>query len=119
MPSVPTVVVIDDDAGYLRAFGRVLAEGGFNPALYRSLAAFLASPPEQWPRCIVLDIWLSDTADLDLERYVDVLGTAIPVIVTTAFEDESVRAKARQLGCMAYFEKSADVSTLLDLIRSC
>lgn len=115
---LPQVVVVEDDSATLKALGRVLRAGGFEPVPYRSAEEFLASPPLRLPVCLVLDIKLGGMSGLDLQRHLRAMGSSLPVIVMTAVDDDRVREESYQLGCTAYLSKESDGEILLDLIRS-
>ena len=114
----PLVVVIEDDQATLKALGRALRAGGFDTAPYRSAEAFLASPPDRQPKCIVIDVQLGERSGLDLQRRLRELGSTIPVIVMTAFDDPRVRETARRIGCAAYLDKGTDIEELLAIVRA-
>jgi FixJ family two-component response regulator len=117
--SAPLVVVVDDDLGVLKAFGRVLRAAGFDAATYSSAEEFLTAPPPRRVHCLVLDVQLGGMSGLDLQRHLRAHGSPLPIIIVTAFDDDEVRGEARAAGCAGYFDKQTDVDVLLDLIKSC
>jgi FixJ family two-component response regulator len=117
-PSLPLVVVIEDDRATLKALGRVLRAGGFETAAYSSAEEFLATPPTQHPLCLVVDVQLGRMSGLELQRRLRASAPTLPVIVMTAFEDPRVRAEAQRLGCAGFLDKSADIEDLLNLLRT-
>jgi FixJ family two-component response regulator len=116
--SPPLVVVVEDDLATLRALGRVLRAGGFEAAMYGSAEEYLASPPLRLPTCMVIDVQLGKYSGLDLQRQLKGLGSTVPVIVMTAFDDPRRRAEAYRLGCVAYLDKGSDIEELLSVVRS-
>jgi FixJ family two-component response regulator len=114
----PLVVVVEDDLPTLKALGRVLRAGGFEPAPYTSAEEFLVSPPSRLPVCLVLDVRLGGMSGLELQRRLHAQGSNVPVIVMSAFEDEGIRDEALRMGCIGYVHKEADADVLLKMIRS-
>jgi FixJ family two-component response regulator len=114
----PLVVVVEDNRSTLRALSRVLRAGGFEPAPYNSAEQYLASPPKRLPLCVVLDVRLSRTSGLDLQRQLQVVGPSLPVIVMSAFDDPRVRDEAIRMGCVGYVHKEDDAAALLEMIRA-
>src|SRR5262245_56342334 len=114
----PLIVVVEDDLATLRALGRVLRAGGFEPATYSSAEAFLAAPPERRPACLLLDIQLGGMSGLQLQRELKARGSTVPVVVMTAFDEQRLRDEAYENGCAGYLDKVADIDELLMLIRS-
>ena len=114
----PLVVVIEDDLATLKALGRVLRAGGLDAAMYSRAEEFLAAPPERPPKCLVIDLHHGDLSGLDLQRQLKAIGSAVPVIVMTAFDDPRVRAEAYRIGCVAYLDKGSDIEELLAVVHS-
>jgi FixJ family two-component response regulator len=114
----PLVVVVEDDVATLRALGRALRAGGFEAAMYSSAEEFLASPPARLPKCLVVDVQLRELSGLELQRRLRALGSTLPVIVMTAFDDPRVRAEAHRMGCAGYLDKGSDFEELLEVIQS-
>jgi FixJ family two-component response regulator len=115
----PVVVVIEDDPAALTALSRVISATGLEPAPYRSAEAYLSAPPAQSPRCVVVDLHLQGMSGLDLKRRLTAMGSSIPTIVMTAFDEPRIRDQARRLGCVGCFDKSSEVDELLAMIRGC
>lgn len=112
------VVVVDDDHAVLKAMARLLRAGGFDPVAYSSAEQFLASPPDQLPVCLVLDVRLGGMSGLDLHRRLRTLGSSLSVIVMTAVDDDAVRREAHELGCAAFLTKDTEADVLLNLIQT-
>ena len=117
-PPHPLVVIVEDDAATLTAMGRVLRAVGFDIASYRSGEDFFAAPPDRLPYCVVVDVGLGTMSGLDLQRRLAMLGSSLPVIVMTGYDDPRIRAEATRMGCAGYVEKSSDIDVLLDRIRA-
>jgi FixJ family two-component response regulator len=113
------VVVIEDDPAALTALSRVISASGLEPAPYRTAEAYLAAPPALPQRCLVVDLRLPGMSGLDLKRRLAAMGSTIPTIVMTSFEEPRVREQALRLGCVGYFDKSCEVGELLATIREC
>jgi FixJ family two-component response regulator len=116
-PSV-VVVVIEDDPAALTALSRVISASGLEPAPYRTAEAYLAAPPSQPPRCLVVDLHLPGISGIELKRRLAAMGSTVPTIVMTAFEEPRIREQALRLGCVGYFDKSSSVDDLLATIRA-
>jgi FixJ family two-component response regulator len=112
-----TVVVVEDDAGMLKALERLLRAGGFQAVLFSSAEALLGTDAAASAACLVLDIHLPGLSGFELRRRLTVLGHQQPVIFITAVDDEAARDEARQLACIAYFRKPFEGAALLSAIR--
>jgi FixJ family two-component response regulator len=115
---LPTVAIVDDDLGTLKALGRLLRACHFEPVPYASAEAFLASPPLGTPVCLVLDIELGGMSGLELQRRLNAAGSTLPVIIVTGFEDQRVRDEACRLGCVAFLHKDSNADVVIGVIRA-
>jgi FixJ family two-component response regulator len=118
MSDAPVVVVVEDDPASRTTLGRVLRAGGFEPAVYESAEAYLASPPTVEPLGMLLDIHLPAISGLELQRWLRDRGSSIPIIIITAFDDARAQARAEALGCVAYLHKPCEAQQILNLLRS-
>ena len=53
---VPTIFLVNDDAGVRKALSRVLREEGWSVETFESAEAFLARPDQTAQGCVVLDV---------------------------------------------------------------
>src|SRR5262245_135435 len=100
----PLVVVVDDDPAVLKALGRVLRAAGFETATYSSAEDYLTAPPSRAAHCLVLDVQLGGISGLDLQRHLRARGSTLPVIILTAYDDDTIRRAAWTAGCAGYFD---------------
>jgi FixJ family two-component response regulator len=117
-PAPTLVAVIEDDAVSRSALGRLLEAGGFEPALFSSAEAFLASQATRAWRCLILDVHLTGMSGIDLQRRLRSEGCDVPVIVCTGDRADMTRERAQQAGCVAFLLKPYSADTLLPLLRS-
>jgi FixJ family two-component response regulator len=117
MADQPTVViVVDDDAGFLKGVARLLAHNGIDSRTFASAEALLDSGSAQAATCLLLDIHLGGISGIDLQCRLAASGSKCPVIFMTANEDEATRNKALDAGCIAYLRKPFAGHVLLDAI---
>jgi FixJ family two-component response regulator len=65
-----TVYVIDDDAEFRTAIGRVLKMAGYQVALYESASQLLDHlPSEEEPGCVLLDVKMPDVSGTDVQGH--------------------------------------------------
>ncbi|MGZ9272661.1 MAG: response regulator transcription factor, partial [Candidatus Binatia bacterium] len=113
----PSIVVVEDDAGMSKAIARLLRAAGFQTKSFASAEEFLQTDAASEADCLVLDVHLPGISGFDLRRRLAALGQNMPVIFITAQDEDSVRAEAEQLDCIAYFRKPFQGSELLGAIR--
>jgi FixJ family two-component response regulator len=112
----PVVIVVDDDAGFLKGVARLLESHGIDSRTFASAEALLESDGVQAATCLLLDINLGGISGLALRRRLAAAGSKCPVIFMTANDDETTRNKAMEVGCVAYLRKPFAGHVLLDAI---
>lgn len=112
-----TIAVVDDDASIRRSTGRLLNAYGFAAVEYPSAEAFLLRDQELPIHCLVLDIDLGGISGIELQQRLNATGAGLPVIFITALEDERLRNRAEQAGCVAYLRKPFAGSVLIAAIK--
>jgi FixJ family two-component response regulator len=110
----PLIVVIDDDASFNTAIGRLLRLSGFRTQSFASAEDFLRQPTSA--HCLVLDLHLSGMSGLDLQARLADDGRPVPIVFVTAMEDSGIRLRAMQAGAAAYLEKPFDERRLLEVL---
>ncbi|MGW4487216.1 response regulator [Amycolatopsis sp. NPDC004368] len=81
----PTALIVDDDAGFRRAAGRLLAARGFAVVAEAADAAHaLAAVRTHHPDCVLLDVHLPDGDGLALARTLAALAGPRPRILVTS-----------------------------------
>jgi FixJ family two-component response regulator len=117
MAEQPTVViVVDDNAGFLKGVARLLALNGIDTRTFASAEALLESCSAQTATCLLLDIHLGGISGIELQRRLAASGSKCPVIFMTANDDEATRNEAVDAGCIAYLRKPFARQVLLDAI---
>lgn len=90
---------------------------GYQTQGYTSAEMFLEADSTSTIGCLVLDINLGGISGIQLRRQLSSLGSALPVIFITAFDDEAVEAEAREAGCLAYLHKPFAAKLLLSAVE--
>jgi FixJ family two-component response regulator len=117
MAAQPTVViVVDDNAGFLKGVARLLAHNGIESRTFASAEALLESGSAQTATCLLLDIHLGGISGIELQRRLAASGSKCPVIFMTANDDEATRNDAVDAGCIAYLRKPFARDVLMDAI---
>jgi FixJ family two-component response regulator len=112
-----SIAVVDDDASFARALGRLLRAAGFEVLTYPSGEAFLEAKTQPPPDCLVFDIQLGSGMDgVELLHKVRGRGNFTPVIFVTAHDAVDVREQALHAGCAAYLRKPVASRTLLEAV---
>ena len=117
MAAKPTVViVVDDNAGFLKSVVRLLSVHGFAIRTFSSAEVLLDSDAARTAACLLLDIHLGGISGIELRRRLAASGSTCPVIFMTAIDDDFTRQEAINAGCVAYLKKPFEPQMLLDAI---
>jgi FixJ family two-component response regulator len=66
---------------------------------------------------LLLDIHLGGMSGIELRQQLKALGCSLPVIFMSAFDDEKMRGRALQEGCVAYLRKPFPSRLLIEAIE--
>jgi FixJ family two-component response regulator len=115
--AVPTVFIIDDDAGMRRAVQDLVESVGLRAESFSTGEEFLRTQPPAGPCCLVLDVRLPQMSGLDFQHQLAEIGVQIPVIFITAHGDIPMSVRALKSGAVEFLTKPFRDQDLLDAIQ--
>lgn len=116
-PTLPTVVVVDDDVSVRESLELLIQNEGWQPALFESAQAFLARLPTVVPSCLILDVNLPDLSGLDIQQRISDEKSSTPIIFITGFGDVPTSVRAMKAGAAEFLTKPLDDQVLIRAIR--
>jgi FixJ family two-component response regulator len=116
-PAVPTVFVIDDDAGMRQAIQDLAESVGLRAETFTTGEEFLRKPRTSDPSCLVLDVRLPQMSGLDFQQKLAELGVSIPIVFITAHGDIPMSVRALKSGAVEFLTKPFRDQDLLDAIQ--
>jgi len=105
------VAVVDDDALVRDAAASLIRSFGYRTAIYPSADAYLAAETGD-TACVLTDLQMPGRSGLDLRQSLRERGSAVPVILMTAYPTEDLRARAASLDLVALLDKPVDPDLL-------
>jgi FixJ family two-component response regulator len=114
---LPTVFVIDDDAGVRASIQGLLKSVGLRSESFGTAQDFLCSKRPDGPSCLVLDVRLPGVNGLDLQGELAKAGVRIPIIFITGHGDIPMSVKAMKSGAVEFLTKPFRDQDLLDAIH--
>jgi RNA polymerase sigma factor (sigma-70 family) len=111
------VYVVDDDPSVRRALSRLLRSVGLRVETFPTAQAFLGSPPQDQPACLVLDVRLPGPSGLDLQAALREAGRPLPIVFITAHGSVSTSVRAMKGGAVDFLQKPFNDQELLDSIQ--
>ncbi|MEZ5083135.1 MAG: response regulator [Bacteroidales bacterium] len=111
------IYIIDDDQYVRRGFGILLKSAGFESSSYGSSEEFMEKCSPVPTDLVLLDYHLPGMSGGELMEYFQSVNLNIPVIIVTAYDDQSSRDAAKKYGAIAYLRKPVDGEALIDLVK--
>ena len=118
MAALKTFSVIDDDLSIRASTEGLLRSYGYRVRAYASADDFLATADLKDCECIISDVQMPGKNGYDLLRRLAELDLPIPVVLITAYFDESAVVKARAAGAACILPKPFQASDLIDCIEN-
>jgi RNA polymerase sigma factor (sigma-70 family) len=116
---VPVLVhLVDDDAPFRRAMGRMLHAAGYEVANYESAQQLLDRlPDESGPACILLDVRLPGLSGPELQTQLSERGLGLPIIFLTGYGDIPTSVRAIKAGADDFLTKPIARAKLVTAIE--
>jgi FixJ family two-component response regulator len=114
---VPTVFLIDDDAGVRQSVQDLLESVGLRCEPFATPQEFLNNKGGDGPCCLVLDVRLPGMSGLDFQRRLTGAGIRIPIIFITGHGDIAMSVQAMKSGAVGFLTKPFREQDLLDAIQ--
>jgi len=116
--ATPSVFLVDDDPGVLKALSRVLREEGWSVETFESAEAFLAQHDPNREGCLVLDVTMPGLDGLELQGRLAAAGQGLPIVFVTGHGDIPMSVRAIKAGATDFLTKPVQANTLLVAVRS-
>jgi FixJ family two-component response regulator len=110
------ISVVDDDESVRTATSKFLRSHGYTVEAYSSAEHFLQSDRLNGTSCVVADLQMPGMSGLELLAMMRAEGNRAPVIIITAFADETSRARALNAGAICFLSKPFAGPTLIDCL---
>jgi DNA-binding response OmpR family regulator len=118
--SIPSILVVDDNAEHLELVRRILTARGYHVFLAAEAETGLCLAVEQQPDVIVVDLGLPDVDGQTLIGRLNQLAVFAdtPIIACTAWPEETARRMVEMYGCDGYISKPIRTTDFADRIAS-
>ena len=104
----PSLLLVDDDAPFLRRLARAMESRGFRVEIAESVAEGIAKARAHPPKFAVVDLRLGDGNGLDVIEAIRKGREDTRVIVLTGYGNIATAVTAVKLGAVDYLSKPAD-----------
>jgi FixJ family two-component response regulator len=119
MPTKRNVVaVIDDNRSILGSMRRLLSALGYDTELYASAKGFCDAPMMTEAICLIVDVQLGESCGIQFAQHLTDTGFTIPIIFMSADNNESVKRRAMEIGCVAFLTKPFSADVLIEVLAN-
>ncbi|THV22110.1 ActR/PrrA/RegA family redox response regulator transcription factor [Peteryoungia ipomoeae] len=108
----PSLLIVDDDAPFLRRLARAMETRGFKVDLAESVAEGIAKARHAPPSYAVVDLRLGDGNGLDVIEAIREKRDDTRIIVLTGYGNIATAVTAVKLGALDYLSKPADADDI-------
>jgi FixJ family two-component response regulator len=114
----PTVYLLDDEPGMLKALTRLLKAEGFTVQAFTSAKIFLESYRPDPVNCLVLDVAMPELNGLELQQRLTRSGVLMPIVFLTGHGDIPMSVQAIKAGAVDFLTKPVMDADLLRAVRA-
>jgi FixJ family two-component response regulator len=118
MNSAPTIGLIDDEPGMLKALQRLLKAEGFHVRPFGSASEFLDRFRCEQVDCLVLDVSMPGLNGLDLQEHLNRARTPLPIVFLTGQGDIPMSVRAIKAGAVNFLTKPVNDADLLAALHT-
>jgi len=118
MAAKDLVYVIDDDPAMRDSLEFLLSSAGFETQCFETAEAFLNSPRDSRPACILSDIRMPGKSGVDLLDHVKRAGDDLPVVLMTGHGDVALAVEAMKRGAVDFVEKPFEEARLIGAVQT-
>jgi FixJ family two-component response regulator len=116
VPGGPLISIVDDDEALRNSLDDLVQSIGFRTQGFPSAEAFLSSSQARDTACLILDVRMPGMNGLDLQSRIIAASWRIPIIFITSHLDDVARARALEVGAVAFLYKPFREEELLNAI---
>jgi FixJ family two-component response regulator len=113
----PTVFLVDDDPGVLKALTLLLETSDYEVRAFSSPKDFLAQHDPSIPGCAIFDVAMPDQDGLALQQSLAQDKIIRPIIFITGFGNIPTSVQAMKAGAIDFLTKPISDKQLLDAVR--
>ena len=113
----PIIHIVDDDASFLTALGRLVETYGFRVSCYKSGEDFLARLPESDAGCILLDLRMPGLSGPELQDRLAQAVPLLPIVFLTGQGTIAASVQAMKAGADDFLEKPVSSKILRGVIE--
>ena len=116
MSHTQMVSIVDDDPHAREGIKELIESLGYNALAFVSAQDFLQSGAVAKTSCLITDLQMPGLNGLELQERLQAQGYQTPVILITAYPNESHRRRALSAGAVGFLSKPFEERSLLECL---
>ncbi len=117
MAASPLICVVDDDDAIRVSLEGLLRSLGHRVRTFDSATAFMASDERGQADCVISDVQMPGMTGVEMKEALVAAGQKTPVILITAFADDTQKARAEKAGVVCFLPKPFTGERLIDCLN--
>jgi FixJ family two-component response regulator len=113
----PLICVIDDDDSVRVSLEGLLRSLGHRVRAFDSATTFMASDARDEADCVISDLQMPGMTGVEMKEAMVAAGQKTPVILITAFADETQKLRAEKAGVTCFLPKPFTGERLIDCLN--
>jgi FixJ family two-component response regulator len=118
MPEAPLISIVDDDPLARDGIRELIESLGYSTVAFTSAEHFLQSGVIAHTTCMIIDVQMPGLNGLELQETLRSRGHRTPVIMITAFPNETYRKRALDGGAVGFLSKPFDDASLIKCLTA-
>jgi FixJ family two-component response regulator len=112
------ISIVDDDSLARDGIRKFVESLGYQAVAFSSAERFLESDVIKETACLITDLQMPGLNGLELQEALRSRGNRTPVILITAYPNESHRNRATKGGAFGFLSKPFDEATLIECLAA-
>jgi FixJ family two-component response regulator len=112
------ISIVDDDSLARDGIRELVESLGYQAVAFSSAERFLESDVIKETACLITDLQMPGLNGLELQEALRSRGNRTPVILITAYPNESHRNRATKGGAVGFFSKPFDEALLIECLAA-
>ena len=118
MSEVPLISIVDDDSLARDGISELVESLGYRAVTFSSAEHFLRSDVIAETTCLITDMQMPGLNGLELQEALQSQGHQTPVIVITAYPNETHQARALKNGAVSFLSKPFNEEALIECLTA-
>lgn len=112
-----TIHIVDDDAAICESLEALFSSIGLASKSYATGEIFLDNYTIHKSGCVLLDVRMPGMSGLQVQREINAIKYAMPVVIMTGHADVEMAVEAMKMGALNFIEKPFNEQGMIDFVQ--